>query len=293
MANGSLAVALRRPATTVHDVDERLTTSSSFPVREVAGVPFAVADLPSATAWMVRRAAERRGDGVAVRLANAYCVALASQDRSYHDLLCGPGITFPDGLPVVWSMKGAGSRGAEPAGRVRGPSFFVEVLDEGRAAGVRHFFLGTTQETLDLLVQQATERFPGLQVAGTYAPPFSPDTRSWAPEAAAAAKGSGADLVWVALGTPKQDAVSVHLAELTGLPCAGVGAAFDFVAGSVPEAPKWVQDSGTEWLFRLVSEPKRLWRRYLFGNAQFLLAAGRGLSAARRDSAGRRTPIAG
>ncbi|MDF0530640.1 WecB/TagA/CpsF family glycosyltransferase [Tsukamurella sp. 8F] len=206
--------------------------------------------------------------GTPVRLSNAYCVALANQDPEYRAVLAGPGWNFPDGAPVAYFMRRQNRK--SPSERVRGPSLFAAVLDRGRSAGLRHFMLGATQDTLDRLVESIGNRYPGAEVAGTYSPPFGPLDESFYTESIARIEESGADVVWVGLGTPKQDFAAAELARRVPLPFLGVGAAFDFVAGVVPEAPLWVQRSGFEWLYRLVSEPRRLWRRYLIGNTQFL-----------------------
>ncbi|WP_200896289.1 WecB/TagA/CpsF family glycosyltransferase [Pseudarthrobacter chlorophenolicus] len=210
---------------------------------------------------------------MAVRLANSYCVALAGQDDRYHRLLNDSGVNFPDGAPVAAVMRAVPGRMEglrKPAGRVRGPSFFEMTLDKGREDSLKHFFLGATPETLFRLESAVKARYPGVQVVGTYAPPFGPLDEDFISECAAATEPASPDVVWVGIGTPKQDFLASELATRTGKVCVGVGAAFDFSAGTVTEAPVWIQNSGFEWLYRLTTEPKRLWRRYLFGNAKFV-----------------------
>lgn len=237
---------------------------------EVGRVPFEVTDLSSAVQLTIEAAESARS--VPIRLSNAYCVALADQDSDYMELLRGPGLNFPDGMPVVWFMKRRVAEDVVP-GRVRGPSFFEKTLDEGRSVGLRHFLLGTTEDTLEKLVRAAGEKYPGVEIVGSYAPPFAPVDEEFHAGCVAAVSGTRAQIIWVALGTPKQDFLAKELADRTGMPCAGVGAAFDFTAGVTPEAPVWIQNSGLEWLHRLASEPGRLWRRYLFGNIRFLRSA--------------------
>nr|WP_254925661.1 MULTISPECIES: WecB/TagA/CpsF family glycosyltransferase [unclassified Rhodococcus (in: high G+C Gram-positive bacteria)] len=207
-----------------------------------------------------------------IRLSNAYCVALAGSDSTYRELLNGRGVNFPDGTPVIWFMRRRSAIGSEPR-RVRGPSLFGEVLREGRSSSLTHFFLGTDRETLSRLVRNVNEKYPGVVVSGTYDPPFAPVTEAFIDDCVEEVESSGADVVWVALGTPKQDYVAAQLARRTSRPCLGVGAAFDFHSGTVREAPEWVQKSGIEWLYRLSQDPRRLWRRYLIGNVQFLYQA--------------------
>ncbi|WP_261770106.1 MULTISPECIES: WecB/TagA/CpsF family glycosyltransferase [unclassified Rhodococcus (in: high G+C Gram-positive bacteria)] len=188
------------------------------------------------------------------------------------DVLRGPGMNFPDGSPVVWFMRRTKAGGQRP-GRVRGPSLFAQCLDEGREHGVKHFFVGTTTSTLELLQSEAQRRYPGIEITGTHAPKFAPVSNEMIREIADEVNARESDIVWIAMGTPKQDFVAAALAPLVNKPCIGVGAAFDFIAGTSKEAPIWVQNSSFEWLYRLLTEPRRLWRRYLFGNVRFVLAA--------------------
>ncbi|WP_230595379.1 WecB/TagA/CpsF family glycosyltransferase [Rhodococcoides fascians] len=184
----------------------------------------------------------------------------------------GNGVNFPDGTPVVWFMRGRTANGNH-AKRVRGPSLFGEVLDRGREASLGHFFLGTDHDTLRKLVRNVSGAYPGVKISGTYDPPFGPVTEKFIDECAEKIQKTDAQIVWVALGTPKQDFVAARLAERTARPCLGVGAAFDFHAGTVREAPKWIQNCGMEWAYRLSQDPRRLWKRYLVGNFQFLYQA--------------------
>lgn len=233
----------------------------------VGGIPFQVANLASAVDECV--GAALAGKSVSIRLANAYCVALASRETEYKAVLCGPGMNYPDGAPVAFMM-----RRREPtqpsARRVRGPSLFQNVIEKSNGLPVRHYFLGGTPETLEALVRRIRADYPGVLIAGSFSPPFGPVTDSVVTESVEKIKRSGANLLWVGMGTPKQDFLTSHVAEALEIPCIGVGAAFDFFARTAREAPVWIQRSGFEWLFRLVTEPRRLWRRYLVGNMQFL-----------------------
>jgi N-acetylglucosaminyldiphosphoundecaprenol N-acetyl-beta-D-mannosaminyltransferase len=242
----------------------------------VGSVPIVVTDADTASEWLISVAKGQDVDreDLSVRLTNAYCVALADSNSKYREVMRRTGLNFPDGTPLVAVLRL--TRRGRGAGRVRGPSLFVKVLDEGRDSNVGHFFLGSSDKTLDLLVAQAKERFPGLRISGRYAPPFAPIDGNFIDGCVAAIEASSPDLVWVGLGTPKQDFASTLLAERLNLPCVGVGAAFDFVAGTVREAPVWMQRTGIEWIFRFASEPRRLWKRYIFGNARFLYAALKG-----------------
>lgn len=232
-------------------------------------VPFQVTDLHQAADRILRAAAGR--EGLPIRLSNAYCVALASTDDRYAQLLRESGLNFPDGLPVVWAMRVSG-KSIDRTNRVRGPSLFRLTIDKGQAANVRHYFLGTNSNTLDLLCQSLSERYPNLSIAGRYAPPYSDLDEEFIAQCVEQIGNSDPDVIWVALGTPKQDFLAAELAARLGRPCVGVGAAFDFEAGITKEAPELMQRTGTEWIFRFATEPKRLWRRYIFGNVRFLLS---------------------
>lgn len=235
----------------------------------IGGVPFTASDLHTASQRVIQHAID--ADAIAIRLANAYCVALASKDAEYQNLLTNSGVNFPDGAPVAWLMQRK-SRDAEKPMQVRGPSLFEDVLDKGRASDLRHYFLGSTDQTLDLLSNEVRKQFPGAIIAGSYSPPYSPLDDKFYQQCLDQISKANAQVIWVALGTPKQDFAADRIMQLTGLPTVAVGAAFDFLAGTAKQAPKWMQGSGLEWSYRLATEPRRLWKRYLLGNLTFLKA---------------------
>ena len=242
----------------------------SIEVQRVGGVPFARVGPDDAASWLERAASE--GDPISVRLANAYCVALASRDDDYRQVLCGSGVNFADGSPVAWVMSRKLKLGDRKAYLVRGPSLFVRLLE---GSSLKHFFIGATEETLAQIERRFTDVGASGTVAGSYAPPFAPVTDELIADLARRVQSSDAEVVWVGMGTPKQDLVTTSLAAQVGMPCVGVGAAFDFYAGRTVEAPAVLQGSGLEWLYRFVREPRRLFRRYTTGNAYFLAAVAR------------------
>lgn len=244
------------------------TNSAPFATTRVGDVDFQVCRLQDATRWLLREASEGT-HGHNVRLANAYNVALCHQDEKYRELIVNDGINFPDGTPIVWAMNAR--RSGLRAERVRGPSLFVDALATSTPE-IRHFFLGSTPAVLSDLEASVRHRFPNAHIAGLYSPPFAPVDAHFIADCANQIRKTNANLVWVGLGTPKQDFVGTRLAQQSEIITVNVGAAFDFVAGSVQEAPVWVQRSGFEWFYRLLREPKRLWKRYLFGNMRFLVA---------------------
>lgn len=204
-----------------------------------------------------------------VHLVNAYTIAIADKNAHYYQVL-QEGINFPDGKPISWFSNLF--RQKPKLAQVRGPQLFLDVLDQGRAAGLKHFFLGDTPETLAKMQKALLEQYKGLLIAGVHSPPFRQLTDEELVTQDRLIKESGADLIWVGLGTPKQDFEALRLAKQTQIPAIAVGAAFAFTANTIKHAPSWITNMGLEWLFRLSTEPKRLWRRYFFGNARFLLS---------------------
>lgn len=172
-----------------------------------------------------------------------------------------------DGMPLVWWCRAAGL----PAERVYGPDLTLAVCAASAAQGWRHFLLGATDETLAALTGNLQRRFPDLQIVGTLAPPFRPMTGAEEAEIVAAINAARPDIVWIGLGAPKQEKwMARHRGQVAAPMMIGVGAAFDFLAGTKRQAPPWMGRNGLEWLFRLCSEPRRLARRYLAGNALFV-----------------------
>lgn len=178
------------------------------------------------------------------------------------------GLVTPDGMPLVWVSRLRGFAGVD---RVYGPDLMLALCASSPEKGYRHFLYGGREGVAERLAASLQGRFPGLEVAGTYCPPFRPLTEEEDARVVDQINRSGADVVWVGLSTPKQERwMAAHLGRIDAPVMIGVGAAFDFHAGLVAQAPRWVQRSGLEWLFRLMVEPRRLWRRYLLNNPSFL-----------------------
>jgi N-acetylglucosaminyldiphosphoundecaprenol N-acetyl-beta-D-mannosaminyltransferase len=236
----------------------------------IADVPVAQFELQPAVRAVVRRLMTPGAEPVAYRFVNSYSIALSTKNPQYRTLLNAPsGVNFADGRPLA-RVSARLSGGVFP--HVRGPSFFMMVLDEGRSLGMRHFFLGGSPQLLSQLQLEATLCYPGLVIAGTFSPPFRPMTAAEKRDQDELIRQAEPHIVWVGLGTPKQDFEAQRIVAALGVSAAGVGAAFDFLAGTKPEAPAWMRRRGFEWVFRLATEPRRLWRRYLFGNPVFLRA---------------------
>lgn len=179
----------------------------------------------------------------------------------FQDILNSYAYNIPDGVPSVWISK---LKGAKEINRCAGPDFFKEVLKLTKNESIKHFFIGGRQEVLEQMVTSIKSELGNSNIAGIYSPPFKEFTQDEIIEMATMANNSGADFIWVGLGAPKQLIFSAELAKHTkAYFVAPVGAAFDFMAGSVKKAPLWVQNNGLEWAYRLSSEPKRLGKRYL------------------------------
>lgn len=180
------------------------------------------------------------------------------------------GLTTPDGMPMVWSAQRAGFAQAD---RVYGPDLLLEMCARAVEHGWSSYFYGGKDGIPELLAEKLQRAFPGLAVAGTYSPPFRPLTAEEDAAVVDTINASGADMVWVGLSTPKQERwMADHVGRLNAPVLLGVGAAFDIHAGVLPQAPRWMQRSGLEWLYRLLREPRRLWRRYLGNNPRFVWA---------------------
>jgi N-acetylglucosaminyldiphosphoundecaprenol N-acetyl-beta-D-mannosaminyltransferase len=232
----------------------------------VLGVFVDATNLMDATAQITRWIREKKRTYVCVTGVHGIMESQRQPDlKLVHN---SAGMVSPDGMPLVYISRGAGH---SECGRVYGPDLMLEVCRESVARGYRHFFYGTTPQTLSRLTDRLCAQFPGLHVAGTYAPPFRPLTDFERAEAVARMNESAPDIIWIGLSTPKQERwMAEHRHHLEAPVLIGVGAAFDFHAGTVRQAPAWMQPLCLEWLFRLLIEPKRLWRRYLFNNPQFV-----------------------
>ena len=192
----------------------------------------------------------------------------AKRDPKYAHVINTAGMITPDGMPVVWLAK---LKGCSDIVRTYGPDLMHLVCKQGQAQGLRHFFYGSTPATLVQLQQRLSGLYPSLDIVGTYSPPFFSVAQQESDEVIRLINASKADVLWVGLGSPKQDFwMSIHRPLLDVPVIIGAGAAFDFISGCKPQAPRWMRHSGLEWLFRLCCEPKRLWRRYLIGNTLFI-----------------------
>ena len=198
---------------------------------------------------------------------NVHTTVMAHDDPGYRDILNGSAFTFPDGKPIAEYQK---NRGFSEAERVAGPDFMDAVFRATMDGRVAHYFYGSTPETIEKLRENLERRYPGIRIAGMVSPPFRPETPEEDAETVRRINESGAALIWIGLGAPKQERwMAAHRGKLSGV-MLGVGAGFNFYAGTVKRAPVWVQKIVMEWLYRLLQDPKRLANRYLVTNVKYL-----------------------
>ena len=216
-----------------------------------------------------RRAIET-GEQIRMNLCNVHVTMVAQSLPELMAALNHPAaVTLPDGMPLVWGMR---SWGAKIKNRVYGPDFFELCMKKSNELGFKHFLYGSTEETLEKLGKNLAEKFNAPEIHGSFSPPFRPLTEEEENEIAEKINASGANVVWVALGAPKQEIFVDKIAGKLNAPVViAIGAAFDFHAGTVKQAPDWLQDHGLEWLYRLIQEPRRLWFRYCYYNPLFVL----------------------
>jgi N-acetylglucosaminyldiphosphoundecaprenol N-acetyl-beta-D-mannosaminyltransferase len=239
-----------------------------LPSYEVCGVRCDAHQIPSASTAILSWAGS--GQGRAVHLVNAGTLSLARHDANLTDLLSRADLNLTDGMPLVWIARRLGLDHMRE--RVYGPDLMLAVLEQGVARGVRHYLYGSTPEVVEQLATSLRGRFEGLRIVGVESPPFRPLSAEEKVDMANRVRASGADIVWVGLGTPRQDVFVDEFRDQLGATLIAVGAAFDFHSGNKKQAPAWMQKAGLEWLHRLGSEPRRLWKRYLVGNTQFVWA---------------------
>jgi N-acetylglucosaminyldiphosphoundecaprenol N-acetyl-beta-D-mannosaminyltransferase len=246
----------------------------------VLGVPISAITMADAVSTI--------GQWIHARTPNYVCVTgvhgviESGRDDELRRIHSNAGLVTPDGMPLVWLAHLSGERQVE---RVYGPDLMLACCAESVKRGWRHFLFGGAADVPALLAQRLVARFPGLQVCGAYSPPFRALSQDEDRALVARINAARPDIVWVGLSTPKQERwMAAHVGRLEAPALLGVGAAFDFHAGIKRQAPRWMQRSGLEWLFRLLSEPRRLGPRYLVNNPLFVYKIA--LQLARRRVAG-------
>ena len=211
------------------------------------------------------------GQPRSTHLCNAYTLSLAVRDPKFRALLNDADVNFADGHYVA--MVGRRRGHPDMAARVYGPDLMADTIDQGRTRGLKHYLYGASPTTVETLAEKLAERFPGAEFVGVESPPFRPLNDTEADELVARVAEAKPDVFWVGLGTPRQDEFVAQYTKRLNCTVVPVGAAFDFHAGNKPSAPEFLQRHGMEWAYRLATEPRRLWKRYLVGNPVFIYGA--------------------
>lgn len=231
----------------------------------ILGVDINVTTMEETVAYLDRHLEELRGKYICV--SNVHTTVTAYRDEEYRRVQNGSVMNLPDGKPLSLVCR---QRGYKGAGRVPGPDLMPQIFKLSEERGYRHYFYGSTEKTLEALRRVLQEKYPKMEIAGMYSPPFRPLTKEEDEEAVRRINESRADFIWVGLGAPKQEKwMAAHKDQVNGV-MLGVGAGFDFHAGTVKRAPNWMQEAYLEWLFRLMQDPKRLIPRYLDTNFSFV-----------------------
>lgn len=243
---------------------KRKVDKSCIPTCNILGVNIAAINMEWLLKYLTENIDNIKGDYICV--SNVHTTVTSYEDDSYRAVQNGGLMAIPDGGPL--STVGQ-KRGYKNMSRTTGPSLMGEVFKISAEKGYRHYFYGSKEETLELLNQKLNQNYPGIQIAGMYSPPFRPLTKE---DKAVIERinETKPDFVWVGLGAPKQEKwMAAHQGQINGL-MIGVGAGFDYYAENIKRAPMWMQRSNLEWLYRLMQDPKRLFKRYLHTNTKFI-----------------------
>ena len=241
---------------------KRKIDKSLIPTVNILGVNIAAINMRWLLDFISKNINELKGDYICV--SNVHTTVMASEDDNYKSIQNGGFLAIPDGGPL--SSIGR-FRGFTQMERTTGPSFMEEILKKG---GYRHFFYGSTDETLKKLSENFYTRYPHSKIVGLYSPPFRDLTELEDKEIINMINKTQPDFIWVGLGAPKQEIwMASHFGQVNGL-MVGVGAGFDYLAGNIRRAPVLMQKYNLEWLYRLFQDPKRLFKRYLITNSKFI-----------------------
>lgn len=244
--------------------------AGEVPTCPILGVRIAAIDMKTALAYIQEHLRELSGNYICI--SNVHTTVTSYEDAEYRKIQNGGALALPDGKPLSVLCRKRGFAGAD---RVTGPDLMREIFDRSEKCGYRHYFYGSTPETLKVLEQKLKEQWR-LNIVGLESPPFCALTPEEDARAVERINASGADFVWIGLGAPKQERwMAAHQGLVQGL-MIGVGAGFDYFAGNIKRAPMWMQKLSLEWLYRLLQDPKRLFRRYLVTNTKFLWLTARG-----------------
>lgn len=238
---------------------------SNIPVCNIMGVDIAAINMNWLLKFTDKYIKELSGDYMTV--ANVHTTVIAFEDKEYRAIQNSGIMAIPDGGPLATVGR---KRGYEKMVRATGPSYMGGIFKVSAEKGYRHYFYGSTEETLEKLHRALTEQYPGLQIAGMYSPPFRPTTTEEDKAIVERINETKPNFVWIGLGAPKQEKwMAAHQGRVEGL-MVGVGAGFDYFAGNIERAPEWMQRINLEWFYRLIQDPKRLFKRYMITNTKFI-----------------------
>lgn len=248
-----------------------MKTCLKIPECEILGVNIAAVNMGQVLETVQSQLQKLSGEYICV--SNVHTTIMSYEDSGYRKIQNQAVLALPDGKPLSVLCR---RRGFETAGRVTGPDFMLEILKLSEGKGYRHYFYGSTQKNLDVMKERLKEEFPHAVVAGMYSPPFRQLTEEEDQYIIEEMNRVKPDFIWVGLGAPKQEIwMAEHKGKVNGL-MVGVGAAFDYFTGNIKRAPAWMQKCSLEWLYRLLQEPGRLWKRYFVTNLKFLWLIFRG-----------------
>jgi N-acetylglucosaminyldiphosphoundecaprenol N-acetyl-beta-D-mannosaminyltransferase len=233
----------------------------------VIGIPVDIGSITSISQEIIKRTDNPDNRGGYICVANVHMLTVAQENAKFKTVLANADLTIPDGMPLVWTQKLKGHRDAQ---RVCGPDLMIELCNLAGALNQSIYLLGSNAQTLELLSKKLTTLFPKLNIAGMHAPDKLPEEPNLDLALIEKINASGASILFVGLGCPKQEFWCATHAPFLKPIALGVGAAFDFHAGTKSRPPLWMQKNGLEWLYRLISEPQRLWKRYLISNSVFV-----------------------
>ncbi|SDX65640.1 N-acetylglucosaminyldiphosphoundecaprenol N-acetyl-beta-D-mannosaminyltransferase [Paenibacillus sp. CF384] len=249
----------------------RTVDKSKIPTCNILGVNVAAINMKWLLDYLNENIEKLAGDYICV--SNVHTTVISYEEPEYRAVQNGGILAIPDGGPL--SSIGR-KRGYENMARTTGPSLMEEVFQVSVEKGYRHFFYGSTEETLNKLHTKLKDSHAGIEIAGLYSPPFRPMTDEEDKAIVELINASKPDFIWVGLGAPKQEKwMAAHQGKVNGL-MIGIGAGFDYYAANIARAPEWMQNHNLEWLYRLIQDPKRLFKRYFHTNTRFIWLVARG-----------------
>ena len=247
---------------------QRKFNKGEIPTCNILGVNIAAIDMPWLLNFTNKHIKELSGDYMCV--SNVHTTVTSWEEKDYCYIQNGGIMAVPDGVPLVMVSR---KRGFPQTSRTDGPGYMVEVLKMSAEKGYRHFFYGSTQDTLDKMREVLEKEYPGVQIAGMYSPPFRPLTEEEDQKVVEMINESQADFIWIGLGAPKQERfMAAHQGMFRGF-MIGIGAGFDYLAGNIKRAPQWMQACSLEWFYRMLQDPRRLFWRYVRTNSIFIWQA--------------------